>query len=77
MKNRPDRASVLENINCPVLFIIGKLDGAVSWEQSMAQTSLPSVADIQILAEVGHCGMFEAPESTQNMIADFVDFISD
>jgi pimeloyl-ACP methyl ester carboxylesterase len=74
MKNRPDRSSILENINCPVQFIIGKLDGAVSWEQSMKQTSIPNISDIQILEGVGHMGMFEATKQTQKMILDFVNF---
>lgn len=74
MKNRPDRSPILEKINCPVQFIIGRLDGAVSWEQSMKQTNIPNISDIQILDDVGHMGMYEAAELTQKMIIDFADF---
>lgn len=74
MKNRPDRSEVLRQIRCPVLFIIGKLDNAVPWENSMAQTHLPLRADIHILEKVGHMGMFEATKQTQSIIRQFVQF---
>jgi pimeloyl-ACP methyl ester carboxylesterase len=74
MKNRPDRSDVLRQIPCPVLFIIGKLDGAIPWENSMAQTHLPAVADIHILEKVGHMGMFEATKQTQGIVRQFVQF---
>jgi len=76
MKNRPDHSPILTNIDCPVQFIIGKLDGAVTWEQSLKQTTLPNIAMIQILNEVGHMGMFEATEATQKMVLGFVEFCS-
>lgn len=74
MKNRPDRSEILEKIDCPVQFIIGKLDGAVSLDQSLKQTSLPKVADIRIFEELGHMGMFTAKVETQQALDDFVKF---
>jgi pimeloyl-ACP methyl ester carboxylesterase len=74
MKNRPDRSDVLAQLHCPVLFIIGKLDGAIPWENSMAQTHLPGRADIHILDKVGHMGMFEAVKQTQSIVRQFVQF---
>lgn len=74
MKNRPDRSEVLARINVPVLFIIGKLDEAIPWENSMAQTHLPARADIHILEKVGHMGMFEASKQTQSIVRQFVQF---
>ena len=74
MKNRPDRSSIIEELNCPVQFIIGKLDAAIPWKQSIRQTILPNIGSIQILENIGHQGIFEAKEETQNMIAKFVDF---
>ena len=71
---RPDRSAILENMNCPVLLIIGKDDKAVSWEQSQQMMVLPKAADIQVLENVGHMGMFEAPTETQQMIFNFVKF---
>jgi pimeloyl-ACP methyl ester carboxylesterase len=74
MKNRRNDAAVLENINCPVQFIIGKLDVSVSWEQSLRQASLPKIADIQIFETIGHMGMFEATEQSQQVLLSFFDF---
>lgn len=74
MKNRPDRSVVLEQVQCPVLFIIGKLDTAIPEENSMAQTHLPQVADIHILEKVSHMGMFEATKQTQSIVRQFVKF---
>lgn len=74
MKNRPDRSAVLQQAACPVLFIIGKLDGAIPSDNSIAQTHLPNRADIHILEKVGHMGMFEATKQTQSIVRQFVQF---
>ena len=74
MKNRPDQAEVLENIGCPVLFIIGKKDTAVPEAFSMDQTHLPSVASVHVLEKVGHMGMFEARKQCQLMVRQFAEF---
>lgn len=72
MKNRKNNADVLEKIDCPVQFIIGKKDVSVSWQQSLRQAALPRVADIRIFENVGHMGMFEAKEETQQALLEFV-----
>ena len=77
MKNRSDNTAVLENISCPVLFIIGKEDIAVPLEISLAQTHLPKIADIQILPTIGHMGMFEAKRKTTKMLKNFISFVLD
>lgn len=77
MKNREDRSAVLEQLQCPVLFIIGKLDAAIPEENSLAQTHLPKVADIHILDKVAHMGMFEATKQTQAIVRQFVHFCQD
>lgn len=74
MRDRPNNAAVLENIQCPVQFIIGKQDSSVTWEQSLKQSSLPKIADIRIFDEVGHMGMYEATTKTQTALQSFVEF---
>lgn len=74
MAERPDRAAVLEQIACPVLFIIGRDDTAVTWQQSTEQTYLPPVADVHILDAVNHMGMFEATDKTRQIVLDFYAF---
>lgn len=74
MRDRPDRSHVLQGLNVPVLFIIGLLDSAIPHSQSMEQTYLPAVADIQLLDEVAHMGMWEAPEKSLRIIRNFIAF---
>ncbi len=72
MANRPDRAHVLQNLNVPVLFIVGKKDQAVTFEQSLNQIHLPKLADVRILPLVGHMGMFEATRETVKAVREFI-----
>ena len=72
MKNRPDNSAVLEQIKCPVLFIIGKEDKAIPIEASLNQTALPMIADIHILPSIGHMGMFEAKRKTAKIVKHFI-----
>ncbi|MBK8702674.1 MAG: alpha/beta fold hydrolase [Saprospiraceae bacterium] len=74
MRDRPDRSHVLRTLPLPVLFIIGRLDGSIPASQSMEQTHLPAVADIHVLEEAAHMGMWEAPEKTLRIVRDFVAF---
>jgi hypothetical protein len=37
-------------------------------------SSLAKVTDLQIMENIGHMGMFEAKEKTQQMVLDFLDF---
>lgn len=74
MMNRPDRSEVLEKFKKPVLFIIGKEDGAIPETNSLAQTHLPAQASIHLLDKVGHMGMFEAKKQTQKIVRQFVNF---
>jgi len=71
MRDRPDRTAVLENIPCPVLFIAGKQDPAVTLEQTLQQCYLPKIAHTLFLDQTGHMGMFERPELTCKALAGF------
>ncbi len=74
MHDRSDNALVLEKIGIPVCFIIGKKDVAVDLKTSLAQTHLPDLADIHLLSDVGHMGMFEAPQRTAKILKRFFEF---
>ncbi|HFC00627.1 MAG TPA: alpha/beta hydrolase [Phaeodactylibacter sp.] len=75
MMNRPDQSEVLRQINCPVLFIVGREDEVIPMKNSLSQTALPDVADIHILDGVGHMGIFEATKPTQKIIKDFISLL--
>jgi pimeloyl-ACP methyl ester carboxylesterase len=73
---RPDRTAVLQFINKPVLFIIGKNDKAIPFEDSMKQCHIPLTASIQILENSAHMGMWEEKEkSTQTLLSFLQDAI--
>lgn len=69
---RPDRSAVLRGLQVPVLFIIGKQDNAVPYRQSLQQAHLPQVAEVQVLTEVGHMGMYEAKEQCRQIVRNFM-----
>jgi len=74
MLQRKDRASVLEQLDCPVLFIAGDQDYAVPTDVSLEMIFLPSVASIHMLRGCGHMGMYERKEETEEIVREFVAF---
>jgi pimeloyl-ACP methyl ester carboxylesterase len=72
MRNRPDRSEVLKNIQCPVLFFIGKHDTAVPYDLSMQMVHLPNLAVIHLLNTVGHMGMYSAQRETAKVFKQFL-----
>ncbi len=72
MMQRPDRQHVLSGSARPVLFIIGTEDVAAPLKDVLPQTYLPATSYIHILDNVGHMGMWEAPEKVNEFIRSFV-----
>lgn len=72
MRDRPDRTIVLAEASYPVLFIIGKNDGAVKPEDVLAQAQLPAESYVQLLAATAHQGIFEKEVETVAMLRAFV-----
>lgn len=73
MKSRPDRSSVLKKLRMPVMFIVGKEDKFIPFDDSMAQLELLSMPYILILDHVAHAGMMEAPHSCAGVTRDFLE----
>ncbi|GAB4328808.1 MAG: alpha/beta hydrolase [Flammeovirgaceae bacterium] len=73
MRDRKDRSALLNVLNVPVLFIVGKEDNAVSLQNSLAQIHLPKESHILILDKVGHNGMIEAPDKTLKAVKQFLE----
>jgi len=72
MMQRPDRTPVLKSFAGPVLFIIGKYDSAVPYEQSLQQCHLPQMAYIHLLERSGHMGMWEEKDKTNSVLLSFL-----
>jgi pimeloyl-ACP methyl ester carboxylesterase len=75
MIRRPDRTDILKNAVKPVLFIIGKQDNAVPFQQSLQLTHLPVISYIHILEHSGHMGMFEETEKSNQILEEFLQQI--
>lgn len=74
LMNRPDRSKVLENFAGPVLFIVGVEDAAIAKNNSLAQLDIPDLSFVEMLDDVAHMGMFEAPNETKNAIKELLHF---
>jgi len=72
MMQRPDRTHVLATSGKPVLFIIGKHDTAVPYEQGLKQSHLPHISYIHILKHAGHMGMWEEKEKANTALLSFL-----
>ena len=75
MVQRPDRKHVLAGAACPVLFVIGKQDDVIPFEQSLQMAHLPDTAYIHVLEKSGHMGMMEEPENSTRILNKFLDDI--
>lgn len=74
MKNRPDRREILEKVDFPVLFIIGKDDASIPLQQSLMECYLPAESMVCFLENVGHMGMIEAPEKSRAFTEQFINY---
>lgn len=63
MMQRPDRCSVLASLRVPVLFTAGGQDKAAPLPDLLQQIPLPAISDFRLWPEVGHMGMWEAPQA--------------
>jgi pimeloyl-ACP methyl ester carboxylesterase len=72
MMVRPDRTHVLKNFPRPVLFIMGKHDTAVPYEQGLQQCYMPGLSYIHTLEHSGHMGMWEEPVRSNDLVDAFL-----
>ena len=76
MIRRPDRTHILAQAKVPVLFVIGEHDQAVSPQQALQQSHLPSLSHIHILTGSGHMGMQEEPTRSNQILQSFLNFVT-
>lgn len=72
MMVRPDRTHVLKNFSRPVLFIMGKLDNTIPYQQALQQCYMPGLSYIHTLEQSGHMGMWEEPEQSNVFVDEFL-----
>ncbi|MDG1477882.1 MAG: alpha/beta hydrolase [Vicingaceae bacterium] len=72
MKDRVDREIVLKFAPYPVLFIIGREDNILPFEDLIVQAKLPESGNFLLLKNSGHMGFLEAKKETFEAIKRFV-----
>lgn len=72
MMNRPDRTAQLQKAAVPVLFVMGKYDGAVPMADGLKQCYLPGISYIHILQQSGHMGMMEEKDAANRILEEFL-----
>jgi pimeloyl-ACP methyl ester carboxylesterase len=72
MMQRPDRTGILRKSRIPVLFILGKYDGAVPLKDGLEQCSLADLNYIHILENSGHVGMKEEPVESTSILLNYL-----
>lgn len=75
MLSRRDHQQTLKESRTPVLFLLGELDMLVPVEQALTASLLPAVAEVHVLPQVAHMGMWEAPEKSAQILRDFLGLI--
>jgi pimeloyl-ACP methyl ester carboxylesterase len=71
MRERPDYRPILTNLECPVLFLLGRHDALIPVADTLATALLPRTSSVHVLDGVAHMGMFEAPEETLKIVEAF------
>ncbi|MEI6061379.1 MAG: alpha/beta hydrolase [Bacteroidota bacterium] len=71
MRQRPDQSSYLLSTETPVLFILGKQDSRMPFNQLLVQVVMPSHSEMLLLDHVGHMGFIEAPYKTLPALKHF------
>lgn len=77
MKNRPDRTAVLKKLKVPVMFIVGKKDLFIPFEDAITQVGMLQNPYVLILAHAAHAGMKESSDSCAGITSDFLEICFD
>ena len=73
MRNRPDQTKTLKSFKKPTLFLAGEKDQGIPVDSIYKQAADCQYAEIHILHDVGHMGMFEKPEEVSVKIKHFLN----
>lgn len=71
MRDRPGTLQYLLVSDIPVMFIIGKQDTRMPYNQILAQSVIPAHSEILLLEDVAHMGYIEAAAKTLEIIRHF------
>lgn len=73
MKDRPDSTDLLRRFPRPILFLAGEKDAGIPAATIRQQAALCSDAEVVILPEVAHMGMFESEGVCVKKMTNFIE----
>jgi pimeloyl-ACP methyl ester carboxylesterase len=73
MRDRKDQTDVLRTFHRPILFLAGEKDPGIPPETIHQQAALAKQAEVVILPEVAHMGMFESEGPCLKKISNFIE----
>jgi len=76
MAERPDSMSLLARITCPVLVIVGELDGPTPPADARLMVERIPGARLAIIPQAGHLSNLEQPEAFNHAVLEFLAGIS-
>ncbi|GAB3043058.1 alpha/beta fold hydrolase [Spirosoma pulveris] len=68
---RPDRTTVLRNVNFPVLLVLGRDDQIIPYEKTAQLTELSSRIKLATIEQAGHLSMVEQPIKSTEILRAF------
>lgn len=71
MMTRPDHQDTMRQLECPVQMLLGTEDALIALNDGLRAATLPAVSDVQVLGEVAHMAMFEAPAAAAAALRSF------
>jgi pimeloyl-ACP methyl ester carboxylesterase len=75
MRDRPDQTKTLKSFEKPTLFIGGDKDPGIPVQTLLEQVAISQRAEIHILPDVAHMGMYEKPNEAASKIMGFLSKI--
>jgi pimeloyl-ACP methyl ester carboxylesterase len=77
MKERSDMTSVILNSEVPFLWILGKQDNYIQYDQIFASLDTGSRGELFVLENSGHMGFIEEPELSLGRLKEFINTCRD
>jgi pimeloyl-ACP methyl ester carboxylesterase len=72
MKERPDRTSVITDPPVPFLWILGKKDNYINYDQLCSRIDTGKTGELFVLEQSGHMGFIEEPELSLAKLREFI-----
>jgi len=75
MRDRPERISLLNRVETPILWLVGEQDGFVTVSEIYQQVSKARRSMLEVLPNVGHLSVLESPEQFLNAVNKYLNWI--